>query len=291
MKATRSDKVFFTVNYIFLSFILLIVLYPLIYIVSCSFSNPQAVIAGRVWLWPVEPTLLGYETIFKYRDVLTGYTNTLFYTVTGTFLAIIMTLLAAYPLSRKDYSLSRPVMLIFTFTMFFSGGLIPSYLLMSNLGLINTRAIMIIPGILSVYNVIITRTYIQSSIPKEFREAAELDGCSDFRYLWAIVVPLSKAVIAVIALYYAIGYWNSYFNALIYLHDRGMYPLQMFLREILIANSMSAACYNNITSLQNLTIIYIANICIYLVNRYPPYNISANSFVVIVLPFFNADIS
>ena len=240
IKESRGDRVFYTVNYIFLALILLIVAYPLIYIVACSFSNPQAVLSGKVWLWPVDPMLQGYTTVFQDRDVMTGYANSIFYTVVGTVCALVMTMLAAYPLSRKDYSLSRPVMLIFTFTMYFGGGLIPSYLLYSNMGLVNTRTIMILPGILSVYNVIITRTFIQSSIPQSLHEAAELDGCSDFRYLVSIVVPLSKAVMAVIALYYAISYWNSYFMAMIYLYDRAKYPLQMFLREILIENQMSA---------------------------------------------------
>ena len=240
IKESRGDRVFYTVHYIFLAQILLIVAYPLIYIVACSFSNPQAVLSGKVWLWPVDPMLQGYTTVFQDRDVMTGYANSIFYTVVGTVCALVMTMLAAYPLSRKDYSLSRPVMLIFTFTMYFGGGLIPSYLLYSNMGLVNTRTIMILPGILSVYNVIITRTFIQSSIPQSLHEAAELDGCSDFRYLVSIVVPLSKAVMAVIALYYAISYWNSYFMAMIYLYDRAKYPLQMFLREILIENQMSA---------------------------------------------------
>lgn len=240
IKESRGDHAFYVGNYILLTFLLVIVAYPLIYIVACSFSNPQAVMAGKVWLWPVDFTLSGYKAIFENKDVMTGYANSIFYTVTGTVLALVMTMLAAYPLSRTDYNLSRPVMLIFTFTMYFSGGLIPTYLLMSNLGLVNTRTVMILPGILSVYNVIITRTFIMSSIPATLREAAELDGCSDFRYLLSIVVPLSKAVLAVIALYYAIGYWNSYFNAMIYLYDRSMYPLQMFLREILIENQMAA---------------------------------------------------
>jgi len=240
IKESRGDRIFYTLNYVFLAIILLIVAYPLIYIIACSFSNPQSVMAGKVWLWPVDPMLQGYTTVFQDKDVMTGYGNSIFYTVVGTVLALCMTMLAAYPLSRSDYKLSRPVMLIFTFTMYFGGGLIPTYLLMSNLGLVNTRTIMILPGILSVYNVIITRTFIQSSIPQSLHEAAELDGCSDFRYLVSIVVPLSKAVMAVIALYYAIGYWNSYFNAMIYLYDRSKYPLQMFLREILIENQMSA---------------------------------------------------
>jgi len=240
MKESRGDRIFTIVNYTFLSIILFIVLYPMIYIVSCSFSNPSAVTAGKVWLLPVDPTLIGYKTIFEDKDIVTGYANTILYTVCGTILAVALTVLAAYPLSRKDYKLRNPIMLIFTFTMFFSGGLIPTYLLMSSLGLVNTRAVMIIPGALSVYNVIITRTFFQSTIPQELLEASQIDGCSDFVFFGKVVLPLSKAIISVIALFYAVGYWNSYFNALIYLHDRNKYPLQMILREILIQNRMDA---------------------------------------------------
>lgn len=240
MKQSKGDKVFMTINYIFLLIVLATVLYPLVYITSCSFSDARAVSSGEVWLWPVRPTLIGYKTIFHNRDILTGYGNTIYYTIFGTFLAIILTMLAAYPLSRKDYKLGNPIMLLFTFTMFFGGGLIPSYLLMSSLGLINTRAVMIIPGALSVYNIIITRTFLQSTIPRELLEASQIDGCSDFKFFGKVVLPLSKAIIAVIALFYAVGYWNSYFNALIYLHDRDKYPLQLILREILIQNTMDA---------------------------------------------------
>ncbi len=240
MKESRGDKIFNIIIYIFLSIILVVVLYPLIYITSCSFSDPQAVSAGEVWLWPVRPTLLGYRTIFENRDISTGYLNTIYYTTCGTILAVMMTMLAAYPLSRKDYKLGNKIMLIFTFTMFFGGGLIPTYLLMSSLGLVNTRAVMIIPGALSVYNVIITRTFLKSTIPSELLEASQIDGCSDFKFFIKVVLPLSKAIIAVIALFYAVGYWNSYFNALVYLHDRNKYPLQIILREILIQNRMDA---------------------------------------------------
>lgn len=240
MKKASGDTVFYVFNYIMLSFILFVFLYPMIYIVSCSFSNSQAVVSGEVWLWPVRPTLMGYETIFKNRDIMTGYGNSIFYTVCGTLLSVTLTMLAAYPLSRSDFKLGRPIMLIFTFTMFFGGGIIPTYLLISSLGLVNTRAVMIIPGALGVYNVILSRTFIRSSIPSELHEAGQIDGCSDFKFFTTVVLPLSKAIIAVIALFYAVGYWNSYFGALIYLHDRVKYPLQLILREILIQNRMTA---------------------------------------------------
>lgn len=239
-KHTAGDKGFLLICYILLGFALLITLYPMIYILSCSFSNPQAVIAGKVWLYPVRFSVLGYETIFKNRDIMTGYGNSIFYTVIGTVLSVVLTMLAAYPLSRSDYKLGGIAMKLMTFTMFFGGGMIPTYLLVNSLGLNNTRAAMILPGAVGVYNVIITRTFIRSNIPADLHESAQLDGCSDFTFLRAIVVPLSKAVIAVIALYYMIGYWNSFFNALLYLSDRSKYPLQLILREILIQNQMTA---------------------------------------------------
>lgn len=240
MRSGTSDRIFYGINYTLLSIVLFVYLYPMIYIVSCSFSSAQAVVSGEVWLWPVRPTLMGYEKIFMNQDIMTGYANSVFYTVAGTALAVALTMIAAYPLSRKDFGLSGPIMLIFTFTMFFSGGLIPTYLLMSALGLVNTRTVMIVPGALSVYNVILTRTFIRSSIPAELHEAGQIDGCLDFMYFRTVVLPLSKAIIAVIALFYAVGYWNSYFGALIYLHDRAKYPLQLILREILIQNRMNA---------------------------------------------------
>ncbi|MEA4822823.1 MAG: carbohydrate ABC transporter permease [Clostridiaceae bacterium] len=240
MRETRGDRLFYTINYIFLTGIFIIVLYPLIYIVSCSFSNPQAVVAGRVWLLPIQPTLAGYKTIFENSSVITGYANTLFYTASGTLLALIMTILAAYPLSRKDFALGNAIMMIFTFTMYFGGGLIPTYLLVQDLKLSNTRMVMIILGSLSVYNIIVMRTFFKTNIPSELLEAAQVDGCSDYRFLWSIALPLSKAVIAVITLFYAVGYWNSWFNALIYISDRSKYPLQMILREILILNKVDA---------------------------------------------------
>lgn len=241
MKNSLGDRIFFAINYIFLTLVFVMVAYPLLYMLACSFSSPQAVTAGKVVLWPVDFTLMGYETIFRDASIWTGYGNTIIYTAVGTFLSTVLTLLAAYPLSRKDFVLANPCMMLFTFTMFFGGGLIPTYILISNLGLINTRWVMIIPGALSVYNIILTRTFIRSNIPQELIEATQIDGCSDFRFLCSFVIPLSKAIIAVVALFYAVGVWNSYFNALIYLNDKDLYPLQMILRTILIQNKFDSA--------------------------------------------------
>jgi multiple sugar transport system permease protein/putative aldouronate transport system permease protein len=231
---TRGDRIFLAFNNVFLAIILLLVAYPLIFIVSSSFSSTSAVINGRVWLFPVNPSLEAYKAVFENKYIWQGYLNSTIYMLTGTLLNVVVTILAAYPLSRKDFKARNPVMLFFAFTMFFSGGLIPTYMLIGNLGLMNTRWAMILPGALSVWNMIITRTYFQSNISTELLEAAQLDGCSDFKFLVKIVIPLSSAIIAVISLFYAVGHWNAYFNALIYLNDKKLYPLQLVLRELLI---------------------------------------------------------
>lgn len=233
----RSDRFFYAVVHIVMAFMLLITLYPIIYVLSASFSSPQAVSVGRVVLWPVEPSLRGYEEVFKYSAIWRGYANTVFYTVLGTLINVTMTLFAAFALSKKTLPGIRFFTFLFSFTMLFSGGLIPNYMLNRSLGIINTRWVMLLPGAISVYNMIVTRTFI-SNIPAELNEAAQIDGCSDIRYFFAILLPLSRAVIAVIALYYAVGHWNAYFNALLYLSRRELYPLQIFLREVLILNSV-----------------------------------------------------
>lgn len=241
IRHSRQDTVFYTVVYAVIFFLLLVVSYPLILILSSSFSDRMAVLAGKVVLFPVGFSLEGYRKVFEEPDVLTGYANTAFYTVVGTAMNVAITMMAAYPFARKGWPLKRFVTFLFTFTMFFSGGMIPSYLLMSNLKLLNTRWAILLPGMLSVYNMVIARTFIQSNIPAELLEAAQLDGCDEFRYFAQIVLPLCKAVIAVITLFCAVGHWNAYFNAFIYLSNRSLYPLQIILREILIVNSIDAS--------------------------------------------------
>jgi putative aldouronate transport system permease protein len=235
----NSDTVLMAIIYVLLTISMLIVLYPLIYVVSSSFSSTRAVTTGKVWLFPVEPSILGYTTIFKDPKIVTGYLNSLFYTVFGTILNVVMTIIAGYPLSRKDFIGKNVIMKYFTFTMFFSGGLIPSYLLVQKLGMMNTRWALIVPGAMSVMNIIITRTFFQTSIPKELYEAANIDGCNDINFLVKIVLPLSGPIISVITLFYAVGHWNSYFSALLYLRDKKKYPLQLILRNILILNRTS----------------------------------------------------
>ena len=241
IKMSSEDRIFYGFVYTFLILILIIIGYPLIFMLSASFSSAEAVSAGRVFLWPVDISLMGYTAIFETGDVLLGYRNSLFYAVFGTLINLFITLIAAYPLSRRDLPGKGPLMFLFTFTMIFSGGMIPSYLLVNELGLMNTIWALLLPGALSVMNMIITRTFFQNSIPHELLEAAQIDGCNDFRFFLQIALPLSKAVIAVITLYYAIAHWNSYFSAFLYITKKELYPLQIFLRNILIANTFDPA--------------------------------------------------
>ena len=232
IRLSSEDKIMYTIVYIIIALFMIIVLYPLIFVVSSSFSSGAAVSAGRVLLWPVDFSTVGYQIVFAYKAVFVGYANTIFYTVVATAYNIFMTTLAAYPLARKNFQ-GRGIYM----TLFISGGMIPSYLLIVDLGLIDTRASLIIPGALTVHNMIIMRTFFRNSIPSELQEAAMLDGCSDIRYLLQIVIPLSKAVISVLILYYAVGHWNAYFGALLYLRDQNKFPLQLILRSILIATT------------------------------------------------------
>jgi ABC-type glycerol-3-phosphate transport system permease component len=235
---TFEDRVFATIVLGVLTLMLLLVLYPLVYVVSSSFSSPDAVAAGRVVLWPVNLSLEGYKAVFTNSMIGIGYMNSIIYTVLGTLINVTFTLIAAYPLASPDLPLRNLVMVLFTVTMLFSGGMIPDYILLRNLRILNTRFAILIPGAIAAYNMIITRTFISSSIPQELREAADIDGCSDMQYFLHVILPLSKAVIAVITLYYAVGHWNSYFNAFLYLTNKNLFPLQIVLRDILIANSI-----------------------------------------------------
>ncbi|MGC6589651.1 carbohydrate ABC transporter permease [Paenibacillus sp. Dod16] len=237
IKESLGDRIFLTVTYILLTLVLIAVLYPLIYIVSSSLSSPSAVSAGKVWLWPVDVSFAGYEAVFRNGQVLTGYANSLFYTVAGTFISVSMTIMVAYPLSKKSFFGRTPLMVFITFTMLFSGGLIPTYLVVKSMGMIDTRWALLIPNAVWVWQVIIARTFFQTSIPDELSEAADIDGCSDIRYIFSVVLPLAKPIIAVLSLMYAVGQWNAYFDALIYLKSQSLYPLQLILRSILILGS------------------------------------------------------
>lgn len=235
----KKDRLYYVVCYLIVIFLTLIVLYPMIYIVSASFSSTQAVGSGKVWLWPVDFSLEAYTTLFEYDILWVGYRNTIFYTVFGTLINVAITMICAYPLARKNLRGRKFLLLFFSFTMLFSGGTIPTYILIKKLGMMNTIWAVLIPHAMSVYNMIVARTFIESNITSELQEAARIDGCDDFRFFSHMVLPLSKAVMAVLAVWYAVGHWNSYFGAFLYLNDNNLYPLQLFLREILVNDQFS----------------------------------------------------
>lgn len=239
VKISMGDAIFYTVVNVVLILFVIIIMLPLIHIVSSSFSSPGAVASGKVLLWPLDLSLKGYKAVFSHKNIVSGYRNTIFYTVFGTLINVIMTMVAAYPLSRQDMPFRGFFMFLFTFTMFFGGGLIPTYILINNLKMIDTIWVMVIPGALSVYNMILARTFLISSIPKELLDAAQIDGCSDAKYFFRIILPLAKPVLAVITLFYAVGHWNSYFTAMIYLNSRELYPLQLILRNILVMSQVN----------------------------------------------------
>ena len=240
IKRSRGDFIFDCVNYLILGLVLVIILYPLYFIVIASISDPNAVQSGAVLLWPKDITFEGYRQILSYRSVWIGYRNTIIQTVTSTVFSVVVTMMTAYPMSRKNF-LGKNVMLAFLMiTMYFSGGLIPTYLQVKRLHLLNTLWAIILVGCISVYNIIISRTFLQTNVPEELYEAAAIDGCSHFQYFFKVVMPLSKALLAVLALYYGIGVWNNYFEAMIYLNDSDLYPLQLVLKNILVSNQVEA---------------------------------------------------
>lgn len=241
----NGSKFFDLVTNIILIIYLLIVSYPLIYVVSASFSDPTAVTRGELVLLPIGFNLDGYKNVLQYSDIWLGYGNTIFYTVVGTVINLIITLPCAYALSQKHVVGKNVIMIFFMITMYVSGGLIPSYLNVKALGLVNTRIYMLIHGGLSVYNMIVARTFFASSIPGEIIESAKIDGCNDFKAFSKIVMPLSKAIITVEMLYYGIARWNEYFNAMIYLDDREKFPLQLFLRDVLLKNKLAEEALNS----------------------------------------------
>ncbi len=236
LRDTTGDKVFYTINAIVLGILALIVLYPLYFIVIAAISDPDAVLGGKVFLYPVNLNFEGFAKIMERKDVWLGYRNTIIYTALTVILSLIVTVPAGWALSRNTLPGKRVLMIYFIIPMFFGGGLIPFYNVMSSLGLVNTIWAIVLPSILSVWNLFMTKTFFESSIPTSLIEAAKIDGAGSFRIFGEIVLPLSKAIIAVMALYYAVGQWNSYFNAMIFLQNENLYPLQLVLKEILIAS-------------------------------------------------------
>lgn len=231
---TKGDKLFTIINIILVSVISLIILYPLVFVVNASFSDPTRIYEVPLLLYPRGFNIEGYKEVLKSTDIWVGFKNAVLYTVLGTIINLIVTTVAAYPLSRPGLRGKRIITLFFTITMFFSGGLIPTYLVNQQLGIINSLWVMILPGALGVYNMILMRTYFSQNIPNDLIESAYIDGANDLWLLWKVVLPLATPIIAVMAMFYGVGRWNSYFDALIYLQDRARYPLQIILREILV---------------------------------------------------------
>ncbi len=254
-RISNSDKVFYAVIGVVMFILTISVLYPIVYIISASFSSSAAVTEGRVWLFPVDFSLEAYKAVFKYSDLWLGYRNTIFYVVVGTIMNVAVELICAYPLARKDLWGKNVISFMFTFTMLFGGGMIPNYILVKSLGMLNTPWALLIPGLMSVYNVIVARTFIQNNIPEELLEASQIDGCNDFQFFFRMVLPLSKAIIAVLTLWHAVGHWNSYFSAFLYITKEELYPLQVFLKEILVQSNMNTEVVGDVADalqMQNL---------------------------------------
>ena len=272
-RVALSDRILDLFIYIFLGVLVISCIYPVYFVIIASVSDATAVNSGRLLLWPSGFHTSGYQYVLSDNRILTGYLNTFIYTVGGTLLGLAGTIPAGYALSRKDLPFRGLLMGLFVFTMYFSGGLIPTYLVVRTLGLVNTQAIIIIMGSITAYNIILVRTFFQNTIPQELQEAAFIDGCGNIRFFFSFAIPLSSAIIAVIALYLAVSYWNGYFNALIYLTDRSKMPLQIFLREILLSQASAdiadgdlASDYKRMVQVIKYAVIVIATLpimCLY----------------------------
>lgn len=247
-KKLKADIVFNIVNTVFLLFCFLIVLYPILYIIACSFSAPKNVIANKVWLVPVGFDLTSYKAVLKNEAIWRGYKNSLIYMTVGTFISVMLSMLLAFPLSRRQFYGRHVLTKLLMFTMLFSGGLIPLYLVVRKVGIYDSIWAIVLPNAVNVWNVIIARTFLQENISDELYDAAQIDGCSDIRFLFRIVFPLSGAIIAVLGLFYAVVYWNSYFDALIYLQNQLLYPLQIVLRNILIINKTDKSMMTDVAA-------------------------------------------
>ena len=250
IKLTPVDRTFYTIVDVYLSICGIIVLLPLLHVLAQSLSDPMMVIAGRVSFIPLNPTLEIYSQVIKSKNIMTGFVNTLFYAGAGTCVNLFMTAICAYPLARKGLWGRKVLVFIFTFTMMFGGGMIPTYLVIKQLGLIDTRAVMILPGAITVWNMIMCRTYFMSSIPEELYESASLDGASDIRILISMVLPLSVPILAVMVLFYAVGHWNSYFDAMIYLNSPELYNIQLVLRNAI--NNVKSIADNGASDITNM---------------------------------------
>lgn len=239
IQQSSGERLYTFVVYTLLIVFCLLIVIPLLHIISGSFSDPMSLLRGEVGLLPKGLTLSMYEKVFHDSEIWQGYRNTIVYTVVGTLISVALTACGAYPLSRRDCFGRNTFMMLFAFTMFFSGGMIPTYLLVKGLGMLNTMWALVLPSAVSTYNLIIMRTFFQSSIPTELVESASLDGCNDLGVFFRIVIPLSASIFAVMVLFYGVAQWNSWFPALLYISDRHLYPLQMVLREVLIQSDIS----------------------------------------------------
>lgn len=269
IKTSTGDRAYYAVCYAVITLLALAVLYPILYVIAASFSSAEALMQGKVFIFPVEFNTIGYQEILKYDDIWIGYRNTIFYTLFGTLLNVSITMMCAYPLARKGLYGKKGIMLLFTFSMLFNGGMIPNYILVKKLGIMNTIWAILLPGAMSVYNMIVARTFIQNNIPNEILESAQIDGCSDIRFFFQMVLPLSKAVIAVLALWYAVVHWNSYFNAFLYLSDKKLYPLQIFLKDILVSTQLSGEMEDPEVVAKMATLQYVIKYALIVVSTAP----------------------
>ena len=263
IRLSVGDRVMDTAINIIMALLFLVVLYPLIYVVSSSFSSGDAVFNGKVILWPVDFSTFGYEIVLKFPKVWVGYKNTIINTVLGTIMNVFTTTLVAYPLSRKEFQGKGFYMFLFMFTMWFGGGLVPTYILMSNLGLVNNRLAVLLSGLVSISNMVVMRSFFRSSIPADLHDAARVDGISDIGYLVKIVLPLSKAIFSVVTLYYAVAHWNSYFTAMIYLMDPSMLTLQQVLKDLLAQSNPSLEDVQGLTAEEIADMQYSADLMKY----------------------------
>jgi putative aldouronate transport system permease protein len=268
-KMSINDKIFETAIYLLSIIVFIAVLYPLYFIVVASISDPGLVVTGKVWFLPKGINSKGYMKVFEDMRIWNGYLNTIAYTIAGTLVNLCVTMPAAYALSRKDFGLRNILMIFFVITMFFSGGLIPTYMLIQKLGMVDTFSVMVIPFSLNVFYLILARTFFASSIPNELRDAASVDGCSTTRFFFRIVIPLSKPIIAVIALYCAVGYWNEFFRALIYLRDDKKFPLQIILMDILVRNHVTVTAGGDLADLERIKISAIIKYALIIVSTVP----------------------
>lgn len=270
IKELAEDRVFHIIVYTVLILLAFICIYPLYFVLIASISDPDAVLSGKVILTIKDFTLMGYERIFSDRMVVRGFLNSVFYTGVGTLINFVVTLPAAYSLSRKDLAGRRVFMIMFVITMYFSGGMIPTYLIVQKLGLYDTPAVLLVCSALSVFKMIIARTFFETTIPLELLEAARIDGCNNVRFFFTMVLPLSKSMIAVIALYYAVAHWNSYMNALLYINNADWKPLQLVLREMLISTqSLSVLVQGDASAQQRMKMVNIMQYAVIVVATVP----------------------